>query len=144
MSNEPTSAKRAAEQIFRVEFKQQVGKLVLEQAAERAAWEQREKQLVEANIGLEVLVAHPLPDWANDPEYAWFADAYNYAATQSAAIPAMAKCTPNEIYSLVLTFLCDLNLLENHSDNPFEHGKPIDVVALGKRAALAPPTGDTK
>ena len=39
------------------------------------------------------------PDsWLQADEYADFRRAYRYAATQSAAIPALAKCSPEEMY----------------------------------------------
>jgi hypothetical protein len=38
--------------------------------------------------------------WLNEERFAWFRQAYGYAATQSNAIPALAKLTPEDTYYL--------------------------------------------
>lgn len=39
--------------------------------------------------------------WLNEPQHAWFRDGYRYAATQSRAIPALSKCSAEEIEAAV-------------------------------------------
>jgi hypothetical protein len=62
-----------------------------------------------AEINLKVVMANELPEWAKKPEYDWFARAYGYAATQTRALPALSKCTPEEIYCLIYAMLRELD-----------------------------------
>lgn len=39
--------------------------------------------------------------WLNRPGHEWFHDGYEYAATQTRAIPALSKCSAEEIEAVV-------------------------------------------
>ena len=55
-----------------------------------------------------ILVANPIPSnhWLNEPEYAWFKNGYNYACTQTLAIPALANIQDvGSLYFAVMTIL---------------------------------------
>jgi hypothetical protein len=43
----------------------------------------------------------PRPSWLHEPQYQWFMDGCAYAATQTHAIPALAKTHPEELYHAV-------------------------------------------
>ena len=40
-----------------------------------------------------------------DPHWRWLADGLDYAATQTFAIPALSKCTPEEIAQVVVSVM---------------------------------------
>ena len=53
---------------------------------------------------IKILVAQEIPvdhGWLRDRARRWFVDGHAYAATQSAAIPALSKCSPAELYHAV-------------------------------------------
>ena len=78
-----------------------------------------------STVEFEVVMAEPLPEWANEPEFAWFKEAYLYASNKTQAIPALSKCTPEEIFYLMLNMMSELDLLEPHPTQPFAYGHPI-------------------
>ena len=39
--------------------------------------------------------------WLNDPEFEWFRKGYEKASVSNRAIPALSKCTPEELYFAV-------------------------------------------
>jgi hypothetical protein len=49
-----------------------------------------------------MMIASSIRDdsWINDPKYAAFKNAWLYASSQTRAIPAMSKITPEEAYFL--------------------------------------------
>lgn len=53
-------------------------------------------------IEVDVMIAPKIQknSWLNDPQYEWFVSGYQYAATQSGAIPGLSKLTPEELYHI--------------------------------------------
>jgi broad specificity phosphatase PhoE len=46
------------------------------------------------------------PDsWLNEPRFAWFKTGYQYAQTQTRAIPALAQIAPEELFFAVSSIL---------------------------------------
>lgn len=43
--------------------------------------------------------------WLNDPKYKWFVEGYNYATTQSRAIPTLAAVIPEDLFFAVSAIL---------------------------------------
>lgn len=52
-------------------------------------------------------MAKPFPEegWLNDPRHAWFKAGYEYAMTQTMAIPALSQTTPEDLWSAVTAIL---------------------------------------
>lgn len=60
-------------------------------------------EVISNNLHVEVQIpsTFPIDHWLNDEEYAWFKSGYEYATTQTRAIPGLSKLTPSELYYVV-------------------------------------------
>lgn len=53
------------------------------------------------DIEIPIAPSFPKDHWLNDAEYNWFKRGYEYAATQTCAIPGLSKLTPSEVFYIV-------------------------------------------
>ncbi len=69
------------------------------------------------NVEVEIASVQAIPNghWLKKPEYDWFVNGFNYACTQNAVIPALAKLEHAEIYYLLGAIIkgSRLKLLKN-------------------------------
>lgn len=53
---------------------------------------------METELTLQIANGISKESWLNDENYAKFVAGYEYAMTQTRAIPALSKCSPEEMY----------------------------------------------
>ena len=82
-----------------------------------------------------IQIAPPIEttSWLRLPEFAWFVEAYGYAATQTKAIPALSKCSPEEMYYAFIAIMHGRCRKVDETDRLYEELKGIttdDFLAL--------------
>lgn len=70
------------------------------------------------------------PDsWLHRPAYKWFLRGLSYAQTQTRAIPALAKCTPEELEAAVFAIMrgngWDPHRLPSSDPYMYDQRKPL-------------------
>lgn len=79
-----------------------------------------------------ILIANPISkdSWLRSPDYEWFCQGYGYAATQTSAIPTLAKCTPEELFHVVSAILreIDIDPKQIYNDAVEKHKESVPIL----------------